>query len=146
MIRKTELLYGIYTSIVLIAYFLLMSLFGLEKIFGLRLFNFAIVICGIYVALKSYFKNVERPTYFDGLFTGFKTGIIAVVLFVIFLALYVKRVDPDFISVLRESKMWGDNIDLKEAAGAILIEGLSSVFIISFGWMQHFKQYLPEQK
>jgi len=134
--------YGLVIGAALIAYFLLMKVLGFESNFFLRIFNFVILIAGVYFLLKSQVKDSKQSvTYFEGLGLGLRATITSVIVFIAFLALYIKFFDPGFIQVLETSKIWGSQITLAEAALGILFEGMASAIAISFVWMQYFKKY-----
>jgi hypothetical protein len=142
MMNKQEYVYGLIMAAALIAYFLLMKLFGLESNLYLRIFNFVILIGGVYLLLNKRIKNSNTPTtYFEGLGLGLRATISAVIVFLLFLAVYVNFFDPDFVEILKETRMWGTNITIGQAAIGIFIEGMASAIIISFAWMQFFKRY-----
>lgn len=82
------------------------------------------------------------PSYFEGLGSGLVMTVTAVLIFLGFLGIYVTTIDPDFIDVLENSKIWGNDLTLNQAGFAILIEGIASGAVISFAWMQHFKRKL----
>ena len=134
--------YGLVIGAALIAYFLLMKVLGLESNFYLRLFNFVILIAGVYFLLKSQIMGSKRTaTYFEGLGLGLRATIIAVIVFLVFMASYISFIDPEFIQVLRSSQIWESRVTLSQAAIGIFIEGMASAFVISFAWMQYFKKY-----
>jgi len=134
--------YGLMIGAALIAYFLLMKFIGLETNFYLRIFNFIILIGGVYFLLNSEIKKSKRSvTYFEGLGLGLRSTITSVVVFIAFLAAYIKFFDPDFMQVLESSKIWGTDITISQAATGIFIEGMASAIVISFAWMQYFKKY-----
>jgi len=141
MIKKGYV-YGLGMAAALIAYFLLMKVLGLEANFYLRIFNFVILIGGVFLLFNSQIKNGKKSvTYFEGLGLGFRSTVTSVVVFIAFLAAYIYFLDPEFMAILQSSQIWGNNLDLLEVAVAILIEGIASSFVISFGMMQYFKKY-----
>lgn len=134
--------YGLLIGAALIVYFLLMKVLGLESNFYLRIFNFVILIAGVYFLLKNQIKDSKQSvTYFEGLGLGLRATITSVLVFVAFLAVYVNFFDPGFIKVLENSEIWGSDIKLSQAAVGIFIEGMASAIVISFAWMQYFKKY-----
>lgn len=141
--------YALFTSGALIAYFLLMKLFGLETNFYLRIFNLFIMIGGIFFLYRNTFvrgNNDERVGYLQGLLMGAQLTIISVVIFIVFLGLYIKFIDPGFIGVLESTGLWATSgISVTEAVMGILIEGLASGIIISFALMQYFKSSIPSR-
>ncbi len=133
--------YGLRTAVGLIAYFLIMKLLGFETNFFLRVFNFFILIGGTYLMFRSAVASGKPFTYLEGLAFGFTLTITAVITFILFMALYTGIFDPNFVTVLESSGMWGSQLTLQQAAFAIFIEGMASGAIISFSWMQYFKKY-----
>lgn len=139
---KTAFKYGLFIGLGLIAYFMLMKIFGLEDNFVLRLFNFVILIVGVYFLLKNQVVDASEPvSYFEGLGLSLRATITSIAVFLIFLAVYVLGFNTGFIEVLQESQIWGTKITLPQAAIGIFIEGMASAVIISFIWMQYFKKY-----
>jgi hypothetical protein len=138
---SVALRYGIFITIALIAYFLVLRLFGLHENPWLRLFNGIAMAFGIFYAIKYYkLKTGETFTYVNGFKTGLITGFIGTILFTAFMAIYMFHLDPDFTQKLLGE--WFNNYD----AGAgilvfiILIEGLSSSVILTLTFMQIFKK------
>ncbi len=143
---NTSVKYGIYTALALTVYFLLMKIAGQEDNFALRFLNFFILIGGVYFLLKYKFQKDPEPTsYFDGLIAGVVMSVAAVVIFTAFLALYIVAIDPAFMEVMENSQIWGNHLEIEQMAFAILIEGLASGVVISFAWMQYFKQFARKQ-
>ena len=129
----------IYAGIAL--FFLIMKVFGLEKIMALRMFNFVIVIWGINSAIKmNIFKNHET-NYLSNIFIGISTSLIAVFASAISLLIYAKFISPDFIHVLESSMLWGDNLSISLISIVIFFEGTASSVISSFIVMQYWKNY-----
>jgi hypothetical protein len=141
MIKKGYV-YGLGMGAALIAYFLLMKVFGLEANFYLRIFNFVILIGGVTLLLNSQVKKSPNTvTYFEGLGLGIRSTVTSVIVFIAFMAAYISLLDPEFMAILQSSQIWGNNLGLLEVTVAILIEGIASSFVISFGMMQYFKKY-----
>ena len=138
---SVALRYGIFVTVALIAYFLVLRLFGLHENPWLRLFNGIAMAIGIYYAIKYYkLKTGNSFTYVDGFKTGLVTGFIGTILFTAFMAVYMFHLDPNFTQKLLGE--WFNNYD----AGAgllvfiILIEGFSSTVILTLTFMQIFKK------
>lgn len=143
---NTSIKYGIYTALALTAYFLLMKVAGQEENFALRFLNFFILIGGVYLFLKyKYITDPEPTGYFEGLIGGVVLTVSAVIVFTAFLALYIAVIDPAFMEVMENSQIWGSHLEVEQMAFAILIEGLASGVVISFAWMQYFKQFARKQ-
>jgi len=137
--------YGLLTSLALIVYFLSMKLFGLETNFYLRFLNFLIIIIGVYALLK---KEVAKPesTYFSALVKGISMTVVTVVTFLIFLAIYIKGFDPSFIELMENTQIWGNNLTVTQASFAVFIEGMASGVVITFAWLQYFKNSFEKVK
>lgn len=138
---SVALRYGIFVTTALIAYFLVLRLFGLHENPWLRLFNGVAMAAGIFYAIK-YFKLIAGNTftYVDGFKTGLVTGFIATILFTVFMAVYMFHLDPEFTQMLLGE--WFNNYG--EGAGIlvfiILIEGLASTVVLTLTFMQIFKK------
>lgn len=145
---KRTVPYAFYTAAALIAYFFLMKVFGLEKNFYLRIFNFFIIGGGIFLLYRNSLtkEGDERAGYIQSLMSGALLTVISVVVFVIFLGLYIHFLDPQFLEILGSSSLWSSSgLTVTQAVIGILIEGLSSGFIISFILMQYFKSAIPSR-
>ena len=133
--------YGIFVTIALIAYFLILRLFGLHENPWLRLFNGLAMAAGIFYSIK-YYKLLAGNsfTYVDGFKTGLITGFIGTILFTGFMAIYMFHLDPDFTQMLLGE--WMNNYG--EGAGIlvfiILVEGLASTVVLTLTFMQIFKK------
>nr|WP_321233738.1 DUF4199 family protein [uncultured Psychroserpens sp.] len=133
--------YGLFITISLIAYFLILRLFNLHENPWLRLLNGAAMCAGIYFAIK-YYKLISKSnfSYINGIKTALLTGFIATLLFTVFMSIYMFHLDPAFTEkILGE---WFTNYGT--GAGIlvfiILIEGLASTVVLSLAFMQLFKK------
>jgi hypothetical protein len=139
---RTGYVYGLIMAASLVVYFLLMKLLGLETNFYLRIFNFVILVGGVYFLMRNeIIRSTQSVTYFEGLGLGLRATISSVIVFLFFLAGYINFFDPEFMKILQESEIWGTDITLPQAVTGILIEGIASSVVISFAWMQYFKKY-----
>ncbi len=139
---RTGYVYGLIMAANLVVYFLLMKLLGLETNFYLRIFNFVILVGGVYFLMRNeIIRSTQSVTYFEGLGLGLRATISSVIVFLFFLAGYINFFDPEFMKILQESEIWGTDITLPQAVTGILIEGIASSVVISFAWMQYFKKY-----
>lgn len=132
--------FGIATSGSLIAYFLILSLFGLHTNVFYSLFNGVITGFGIYEAIK-YYKISSGTTfnYGKGFMAGIVTGFIATLIFTIFFAFYATEVNLDFLGEL--SKVWFK--DYHTSAGIVFftvaIMGFATTLVLTLSFMQLFK-------
>ena len=89
--------FGIMISGLLIAFFLILSLFKVHSNPIYSLFNAVITAFGIYEAIKSYkYREGNAFNYINGFKVGLITGFIATVLFTIFFTFYATELNPDF--------------------------------------------------
>ncbi len=128
----------------IVIYFFAMKLFGLDTISELRFLNFLFVVWGVNSAIKNNIQKNKDTFYISNLFIGVATSIIAVGIIIIGLITYVSLIDPEFITVLEKSFLWGSNLTLPLIIFAITIEGIASSVICSFILMQYWKNYKIE--
>lgn len=138
---KVALKYGIFVTSILIAYFLILRLFGLHENPFLRLFNGVAMAIGIYYAIK-YYKLLtgDAFTYVDGFKTGLITGFVATILFTLFMAVYMFHLDPEFTQKLLGEWFKNYGVGAGILVFIILIEGLASTVILTLTFMQIFKK------
>jgi hypothetical protein len=129
---------GIYGT--LVTYFFSMKLLGIGEITQLRLFNFFIVMGGIYLLLRRNMKE-NNDNYFQNLFLGFRTAAMAIVLTVVSLFVYLKAINPAFIEVMEHSMIWGNHLSVFQVTVAIGIEGIASSFLLTYMVMQYMKNF-----
>ncbi|MFL0353422.1 DUF4199 domain-containing protein [Xanthomarina sp. GH4-25] len=137
---KISIKYGLITTILLIAYFLILKVIGLHNNPWFRMLNGLFVALGIFLAIKNY-KLISGSTftYINGFKTGLLTGFLATFIFALFMGIYMFHLDVDFMNNLL--KDWFQ--DYNHGGGIlifiILIEGLSSSTILTLTFMQIFK-------
>lgn len=77
--------FGLVTSAVLIAYFLVLTLFNLHTNPAFSFFNAVITAFGIYEVVRLYkLQHPDMFSYGEGFKTGMITGAIATIIFTIF--------------------------------------------------------------
>lgn len=132
--------FGLATSGSLIAYFLILSLFGLHTNVFYSLFNGVITGFGIYEAIK-YLRIREKENfhYAIGFTAGMVTGFTATILFTAFFALYATELDKSFLQEL--STVWFK--DYKNFEGIVFftvaIMGFATTLVLTLSFMQLFK-------
>lgn len=138
---SVALKYGLYVTLSLIAFFLILRLFGLHENPWIRLFNGVFMCTGIYFAIKHYkSKSKENFSYINGAKTAIVTGFIATTLFTVFMAIYMFHIDTVFTE-----KLLGNSFNDYEVGANILlfiifIEGLASTVVLALAFMQIFKK------
>ncbi len=132
--------FGIATSGGLIAYFLILSLFGLHTNVFFSLFNGVITGFGIYEAIK-YFRLEagERFNYGMGFTAGMVTGFVATLIFTIFFALYSTELNTSFLAELSTAFFK----DFENFVGIVFftvaIMGFATTLVLTLSFMQLFK-------
>ena len=131
--------YGFFISLGLIGYFLILRLFGLHQNIWLRILNGAIMAYGLYAAIKSYkLASGLEFNYIEGFKTGLFTGFIGTFLFMIFMAIYLFHLDPEFMNSILQ-KFLNGNYGGGMLLFIILIEGFASTVVLTLSFMQIFK-------
>lgn len=133
--------FGLVTGIVLIAYFLILSLFNLHSNPGYSLFNAPITLFGIYEVIKIYKERYsETFSYAEGFKSGVLTGAVATILFTIFFLLYSTEINAAFLPALLEKMHWGFKGHIGLIAFVVAIMGFSTAVVSSLTVMQLFKK------
>ncbi|MEW2920372.1 DUF4199 domain-containing protein [Muricauda sp. ANG21] len=132
--------FGIVTSAILIAYFLILSLMGKHTNVFYSLFNGVITGFGIYETIKyTKIRQGKGFSYGKGFTAGITTGFIATLLFTIFFALYSTELNSSFLDEL--SKTWSK--DYKNFQGIVFftvaIMGFATTLVLTLSFMQLFK-------
>ncbi len=132
--------FGIATSGSLIAYFLILSLFGLHTNVFFSLFNGVITGFGIYESIK--YRRLELKEHFNygkGFTAGIVTGFLATLIFTLFFALYATEVNPDFLQQL--ASRWFNEFRNFEGIVffTVAIMGFATSLVLTLSFMQLFK-------
>lgn len=132
--------FGIIISGILIAYFLVVSLFNAHTNPLFSLFNSIITGFGIFETIR-YYKLIQGITfdYSKGFIVGLVTGFVATILFSIFFLFYITEINQNFISEM--SKFFSS--DYKVSTGlvtfVVAIMGFATSVVLTFISMQYFK-------
>ena len=125
--------YGLFITIGLVAFFLIMRLFGLLYIVELRAFNLIIVILGILGAMKTMQRTLpEKFTYFRGIGTGILTGILGSVIFSLFVFFYVSFIDSGLMQSIIDNEPMGRFMNPYIVSVIISVEGIASSMLVAF--------------
>ncbi len=132
--------FGIAVSGSLIAYFLVLSLFGLHTNVFYSLFNGVITGFGIYEGIK--YERIARGsqfTYAIGFKTGLVIGFVATLIFTAFFALYSTEINQSFLQEL--SSVWFKDFQNFEAIVffTVAIMGFATTLVLTLSFMQLFK-------
>ncbi len=132
--------FGIATSGCLIAYFLILALFGLHTNVFYSLLNGVITGFGIYEAIK-YFRDKDKQgfNYGNGFTAGMITGFVATLIFTLFFALYSTEINTGFLAELSTAFFK----DFKNFEGIVFftvaIMGFATTLVLTLSFMQLFK-------
>ncbi len=132
--------YGVAIAAALIAYFLILSIFGAHKNPVFSLFNGVIMAFGMYESIKHYRSDKgSKFKYQKGFMSGLLTGFNATIIFTIFFGIYSTELNPGFLDELLT--MWRS--DYNAGVGIILfvvgIMGFATSFVLTLAFMQLFK-------
>lgn len=137
--------FGIALASSLIAYFLVLSLFGFHTNPFFSLFNGVITGFAIYEAIR--YKRIELKSeynYGEGFQAGIVTGFLATIIFTVFMSVYVTEVDPDFINKIAENFSKSYDIGVGVFGFTVLLSGFATAVVLTLSFMQLFKHKLKE--
>lgn len=130
--------YGAFTAVGLLIFFFIMRLLDLLYVVELRVFNVVIMVIGINMAVKELKKrSPETFTYFKGMGTGVLTGIIASILFGLFVFIYVSFIDTGLMQSIIENEPMGRFMNPYIVSVIIAVEGIASALLVSFILMNY---------
>ncbi|QTE22895.1 DUF4199 family protein [Polaribacter cellanae] len=122
-------------------FFFTCKLLGLEENPYLRFLNLLFVLIGIKQAIKTNIFENKETNYSANLGIGIQTSVAAVILSIIGIVVYVKFINPQFLTVMNNSFLIGGDLSLAEIVLTLLIEGMASSVIGAFIIMQFYKNY-----
>lgn len=133
--------FGLVTSAVLIAYFLVLALFNLHINPVFSFFNAVITTFGILESIRIYkLENAEIFSYGEGFKTGIVTGFVATFVFTFFFLVYATELNTDFLHELLNTISSGFDADIGMVTFVVLIMGLTTTVIATLSVMQLFKK------
>ena len=132
--------FGLVTSAVLIAYFLILALFHKDTNPVFSFFNAFITAFGIYEAVRlSKLENPDTFSYGEGFKTGLITGFIATVFFTLFFLFYATEFRPAFLPELLVEMHGGLGADVGLVTFVVAIMGFATTVVSTLTVMQLFK-------
>ncbi len=139
-IEKLSVRYGILMACALGGYFFLMKVSGLEHNLELRALNLVILVSFVLMAIKEY-KKIKGGSlaYLKGLGLGILTTMVGTLSFAIMVVFYVTVVSPEFMSLIQNQEPFGNFLNPFLVGCTIIIEGIASGFLATYGIMQFFK-------
>jgi len=137
---SVPLVYGSYIAVGLIAYFLILSFFGLHKYPVYSVFNIVITGLGMYFSIMKY-RAIKKAkfVYQKGFMVGLSTGFIATVIFTAFFAIYASELNPDFSNEL--ITMWETDwfVNIGMLVFTVALMGFATSFVMALLIMQRYK-------
>lgn len=132
--------FGLVTTAVLIAYFLILAMFEKQTNPFFSFLNAAITAFGIYEAVRlSKLQNPNGFSYGEGFKTGLITGFIATLFFTIFFLFYATEINTDFLPKLLAIMHGGLDADIGMVTFVVAIMGLATTVVSTLAIMQIFK-------
>jgi len=139
-IERLSFRYGILMALALAGFFFLMKAFGLEHNLELRAFNLIILVSFILMVVQDFKERKNgKISYLKGLGLGILTTIVGTVSFAIMVVFYVSIVNPSFMEVIQTQEPFGDFLNPLLVGFTIIIEGIASGCLATYGIMQFFK-------
>ncbi|HEY9185397.1 MAG TPA: DUF4199 domain-containing protein [Salegentibacter sp.] len=129
--------HGVAVAAGLIAYFLILSLFGAHKYPIYSLFNGVIMAFGMWEAIKYYRLSAgNKFKYQKGFMTGLLTGFNATIIFTIFFGIYATEIDPGFKDEI--VTMWVDDwfISIGMLLFTVALMGFATSIVLTLTFMQ----------
>ncbi|WP_378179449.1 DUF4199 domain-containing protein [Aquimarina sp. SS2-1] len=132
--------YGILIAAGLIAYFLLLSLIGVQTNPIFSLGNGIIVAFGLYKAMKDYkFEKGSAFEYQKGFMAGLFTGFNATLIFTVFFAVYVTNINTSFLPEMLANWSSHYHVGVGIVVFVAAIMGFATTFVLTLSFMQLFK-------
>ncbi len=139
---------GLIMFVSLLAFFLLMNALGLAGTHWLRALNVIFVFVLIRNAIRTYMNHLGNNHYDDFgdfFWIGIRTSLLGIGLFAAFIAIYLDKLDPQFMADLAVKESFGGEITPVSASVIIFIEGMASALICTFAYIQLVKSKTSEQ-
>ena len=133
--------YGLKMFLAIGIFFMCVYLAGYTHISELRLLNILIVLYFSNQLVKTNYIEKEDCGYIENISSLFLANLINVLLCVIGFSIFIIAIDSSYLEVLQNGILWMQAETLSQMMFVLLIEGLSSAVIISFGMMQYWKNY-----
>jgi hypothetical protein len=141
--------FGIVISALLIAFFLMLSLFNLHTHPAYSLGNSIIVGFGIYETIRYYKLEQAKDFSYSGGFTaGIIAGFLATLIFTVFFLLYATEINSGFLPELLEVFKGDYNVSVGLVTFVVAIMGFATTVVLTLTCMQLFKESrnIPETK
>ena len=133
--------FGLVTSAVLIAYFLVLAMVDKHINPAFSFVNAIITGFGIYEAIRlSKLENPDNFSYGEGFKTGIITGFVATIVFTIFFLFYATEINSEFIPELLQKIKGGFKADVGMVTFVVAVMGLATTVVSALTVMQLLKK------
>ncbi|MDG1731152.1 MAG: DUF4199 domain-containing protein [Algibacter sp.] len=133
--------FGLVTSAVLVAYFLVLALVDKHTNPAFSFVNAIITGFGIYEAIRiSKLENPDNFSYTEGFKTGIITGFVATIIFTVFFLFYATEVNIEFLPELLQKMNGGFNADIGMVTFVVAVMGFATTVVSALAVMQLFKK------
>lgn len=136
--RTNTIKYGFYTFAGIAIYFLFMKLFGLEHVTWLRFGNLAIIIYFTNQLVKRNMKNKEELQFVESMASLFLANVINITLSIAAFTLYVRLIDPEFLTHFTSGVLWSGKLDIWKVLASLILEGTAGAVLVSYIIMQYW--------
>ncbi|MCF8273842.1 MAG: DUF4199 domain-containing protein [Flavobacteriaceae bacterium] len=132
--------FGLVTSAILIAYFLVLAMFEKQTNPVYSFLNAGITTFGIYEAIRFFkLEQGELFNYTNGFTTGLITGSTATIVFTFFFLFYSTEVNQSFLPQLLNSIQGSFDINNGMVTFIVAIMGFTTTVVATLTVMQLFK-------
>ncbi len=133
--------FGVLIAIGLIAYFLILSLLGVQTNPVFSLGNGIIVAFGLYKAMKNYkLEKGHNFEYQKGFMAGLLTGFNATIIFTAFFAIYVTNINTTFLPEMLANWSSHYHVGVGIVVFVAAIMGFATTFVLTLSFMQLLKE------
>lgn len=139
--------FGFVTAAVLVAYFLILALFGKHTDIFYSLANAPITGLGIFETIKyTRIRQDKGFRYGNGFTAGVVCGFVATLLFTLFFAFYATEIDTAFLGHL--SKAWSNDYENFEGIVffTVAVMGFATTVVLTLAIMQLYKSVNDHKK
>lgn len=138
--RRFSVIYGFWTAVALIVYFLLIKLVGFQENVMFSAVNGIIFGVGIYITISRLNEKLTTMKYETGFSAGMVSGAVATAIFTMFMAIYMYQIDPGFPKALMQRWNLEDSLSTAMLVLMILTMGAVTTLVLTLAFMQLFKQ------
>lgn len=133
IMKHIALRYGLWMFLGFTGFFLIMHLLNLSQNYYLRVFNGAIHVGFLWMALRAWYREQHGPSddYTSGVVMGMVTSLAGVLPFTIFMVLFLAY-NPSFLTNIQTQSPIGQYFTPVTASLFILVEGIAMSLILSY--------------